>query len=93
MIKRSLTVASLVLAAASAQAADFDLKSGKALVDQNCYECHKNEVYTRPDRRVTSRKALSTQVQRCELALGLKWFDEDIENAAAYLNQQFYHFK
>ena len=93
MIKKSLTFASLLLITASVQAADFDLKSGKALVDQNCYECHKNEVYTRSDRRVTSRKALSTQVQRCELALGLKWFDEDIENVAEYLNQQFYRFK
>lgn len=70
-----------------------DTATGKTLVDDNCYSCHENEVYTREKRMVTSRPGLSKQVQRCELSLGLKWFDEDVENAAEYLNQQFYHFK
>jgi hypothetical protein len=42
---------------------------------------------------VTTRNGLDQQVQRCELSLGLKWFDDDIENVAAYLNQTYYHFK
>jgi len=93
MIKKLIGLTALSLVSTAAGAADVDVAHGKALVDANCYECHRNEVYTRPDRRVTSRKGLTTQVQRCELALGLKWFEDDVESAAEYLNQQFYRFK
>jgi hypothetical protein len=41
---------------------------------------------------VKSRNGLTSQVRRCELSLGLKWFDEDVDNVAGYLNQQFYKF-
>ena len=75
-----------------ALAEDTDLVHGKQLVDDNCYACHGSEVYTRNDRRVRSRPGLSKQVQRCELTLGLGWFDEDVENAAEHLNQNFYRF-
>ena len=33
------------------------------------------------------------QVQRCELSLGLKWFEEDIDDVTAYLNSNYYNFK
>lgn len=83
----------MALAASASQAGEYDIETGKALLDKNCYACHGNELYTRSDRRVTSRPGLSTQVQRCELALDLNWFDDDVENTAEYLNIQFYHFK
>ncbi|MCB1752891.1 MAG: cytochrome c [Gammaproteobacteria bacterium] len=70
----------------------FDLAAGKQLVNENCYSCHGSEVYTRKNRMVTSRSGLTKQVKRCELSLGLTWFDEDVDNAAEYLNQQFYRF-
>lgn len=89
-----LSILPLLLAAAAtgAFAADADTAHGKQLVDDNCYSCHGNEVYTRNDRRVKSRSGLTKQVQRCELSLGLSWFDEDVENAAEHLNQNFYRF-
>ncbi|MCP4450195.1 MAG: cytochrome c, partial [Planctomycetes bacterium] len=40
-----------------------------------------------------TRSGLTSQVQRCELSLGLKWFDEDVDDVAGYLNQQFYKFQ
>ena len=85
---------SLIMATAvtGTPALAFDLESGKDLVNTNCYECHGDEIYTRKDRRVSSRQGLTTQVNRCELALGLKWFEEDVGDAAAYLNQNFYKF-
>lgn len=88
------TLVSLLLAAmsAGAESAEFDTAHGKQLVDENCYSCHGDEAYTRKDRRVVSRPGLTKQVQRCELALGLSWFDEDINNSAEYLNQKFYRF-
>jgi cytochrome c553 len=81
----------LVLPAVTVQAADPAV--GKTLVDSNCTNCHGTEVYTRKDRKVRSFPQLQTQVRRCELALGLKWFDEDINNAATYLNQEYYKFQ
>jgi predicted site-specific integrase-resolvase len=42
---------------------------------------------------VTSLDGLERQVQRCETALGLRWFDEDIKDVASYLNHHFYSFE
>ena len=92
MRSRDLLVSLLLLIAAGGVQAG-DPHEGKILVDKNCYSCHGNELYTRSDRKVTSLAGLKTQVRRCELALGLRWFDDQIDNAAAYLNDQFYKFK
>jgi cytochrome c553 len=87
-----ISIAVCLLAATSTlQAADLD--NGKTLVDGNCTKCHDERVYTRPDRRVTTLEGLNKQVTRCEQSLGLKWFDDDIADVAAYLNQTYYHFK
>jgi hypothetical protein len=80
-----------LLAGASSQAADVE--KGKALVDTHCQQCHGSEVYTRSNRRVSSLPGLHKQVRFCEQNLGLTWFDDDIENTATYLNQEFYKFK
>ena len=69
-----------------------DVHQGKVLVDKHCQECHQSEVYTRPDRLVKTLPGLQKQVRRCEQALGLTWFDEDIDNASTYLNHEFYKF-
>lgn len=103
---QSLALAlTLSLAAAAAQAAAGDPAGApsaapatqdgkaKALVENNCIKCHGSEVYTRPDRKVTSRDGLDRQVRRCETALELTWFDEDIADVAGYLNQHYYRFK
>ena len=58
----------------------------------NCTSCHGAEVYTRTDRKVTSPEALERQVRRCETALSLKWFDDDIIALADYLNTHYYKF-
>ncbi len=86
-------VAALVLTAALGPAHAGDVDAGKQLVQANCNHCHGTDVYTRPDRKITSLPALESQVRRCELSLGLTWFDEDIDDATAYLNQEFYKFK
>jgi cytochrome c553 len=86
----SITVC-LLAATSSLQAANVD--NGKTLVESNCTKCHDQQVYTRPDRRVNTLEGLTKQVTRCERSLGLKWFDDDIDDVAAYLNQTYYHFK
>jgi hypothetical protein len=61
-----------------------------ALHEQNCLKCHGTDIYTRADRKVTSYEGLGRQVRRCETALGLRWFDEDIAAVTDYLNRDFY---
>ncbi len=70
-----------------------DVGRGHELITTHCQRCHGSELYTRPDRIVTSLPGLHKQVRRCEQMLGLTWFDEDIKNAATYLNQEFYKFE
>jgi cytochrome c553 len=66
---------------------------GKALVEKHCTSCHDDSVYTREERRITTLQGLQKQVQRCELSLGLKWFDDDIADVVAYLNETYYRFE
>jgi len=95
-MKTSLIFTALVLASLTAHAADEstppNAERGKALHDQFCFECHQTDVYTRENRFVKSFPALVAQVRRCELTLGLQWFDDDIMNTATYINNDFYHF-
>lgn len=92
MNKSTITAGLISLLIGTAvQAADAQL--GKELVEANCMRCHGSEVYTRPDHKVKSFPALIKQVQRCDQMIGLTWFDEDIENAATYLNQEYYKFE
>ena len=90
----------LVVSAAfslSAQAADVQL--GEKLHQDNCISCHVSMaggdgsgLYTREDRRVNSFDSLVTQVNRCNVNLGVGWFDDEVEAVAAYLNANYYQF-
>ena len=83
---------------APAQAAD--IKKGEQLVNNQCISCHASrfgnngsDIYTRPDRRVTSLAGLKKQVIRCRDNLGITWFDEDVDDVVAFLNARYYKFK
>jgi mono/diheme cytochrome c family protein len=69
-----------------------DIAAGEQLHAKHCGQCHGTEVYTREDRKMNDYAALEQQVRRCEQNIGLKWFEEDVENVAAYLNQTYYKF-
>ena len=86
-----LTAACLAMAAVPLSAAD--VADGKALHSQYCTSCHDDSMYTRKNRRVDSMDGLTSQVGRCDASLGLKWFDDEIDAVAAYLNKNYYHFK
>ena len=73
--------------------ADPDIKNGKVLLKEHCYGCHGEEIYVREKRIVSSYPKLIKRVRFCSLQRNLTWFDDDIENVAAYLNTEFYHFK
>jgi len=79
--------------------ATADINAGKALVEKNCISCHAasfggdgSGIYTRQFRKINTSKGLVAQVRNCNTMLGLKWFEDEEQNAAAYLNQQYYHF-
>jgi mono/diheme cytochrome c family protein len=82
-----------------ASASGADAAAGKALHEEHCIACHERltngeptSLYTRENRLVTSLDGLEKQVRRCEQSLELRWFDEDVDNVAEYLNQTYYHF-
>lgn len=85
-------IAAMLLSAAGPLTA-ADTGNGQSLKEKNCTGCHEDGVYTRKDRRVSSMAGLEQQVKRCELTLGLQWFDEDVNDVVAYLNETFYKFK
>ncbi|MEA3274484.1 MAG: cytochrome c [Pseudomonadota bacterium] len=83
----------LMVAAGAPLAQAEDSSDTKALYDAHCIGCHNTEIYTREDRKITSLPGLERQVRRCETALGLRWFDEEIADMTTYLNEHFYRFK
>lgn len=77
-----------------------DINAGKALVDAHCISCHASSfggdgsgIYTRENAKVKTAKGLIAQVRNCNTMLGLKWFEDDEINVAAYLNQNYYKLK
>ena len=73
--------------------ADGNAAKGKALfTGSKCGTCHGNEIYTSKDRTVKSLKALEAAVRLNDSKLNTNWFDEDVKDVTAYLNQQYYKF-
>ncbi len=99
---KSLLLAGLMLITAPVLAAPFsgaDVAAGKQLVEKNCISCHAasfggdgSGIYTREYRKVQSTKGLLAQIRNCNTMLGLKWFEDEELNVAAYLNNTYYKF-
>ena len=78
---------------------DGNAQIGKAMVEKHCIECHArrfggdgSKIYTRENRIVNSSKGLIAQIRNCNTMLGMKWFEDEELNVAAFLNQSYYHF-
>ncbi len=74
--------------------------AGKTLHEKNCVSCHASSfgtdgsgIYTREYAKVKTSKGLIAQVRNCNTMLGLKWFEDEELNVAAYLNQTYYKFE
>lgn len=93
MHTRLLTLGLGCLLAAALPPTTARADTGAELHAKNCTSCHGDSVYTRKDHRVTSLAGLEKQVRRCELSLGLKWFDEEVNDVVNYLNTTYYKFK
>ena len=103
-VTRSLAVLAALLAIAALGTPDTGETSPangqKLIADAKCEACHISKVggdgstiYTRKDRRVTTKSKLLPQVSRCNTDLNLGLFPEDEAAIAAYLNAAHYKFK
>jgi cytochrome c553 len=92
-MKQSIMSMLVLTLALSGSAAAADLEHGKQLLQERCTKCHDDSVYTRKDRFITSMEALKKQINRCSINTGAQWFDEDIDDVVAYLNNTYYKFK
>jgi mono/diheme cytochrome c family protein len=77
-----------------------DPKIGKNLVEKSCTACHVSlmggdgsGIYTRPGHKVKNAQQLLTRIRACNTNVGAGWFADEEMNVAAYLNQNYYHFK
>ena len=91
--------AALILTALANPVLASDINRGKSLHDDSCIECHVSiqggdgsGIYTRPDRRIDSLPALSSQVNRCKDSMGVSWPQDQIDDVVAYLNKTYYKF-
>ena len=80
--------------------AKADVAAGKTLHATNCVSCHASSyggdgagIYTREYAKVKTSKGLVAQVRNCNTMIGLKWFEDEELNVAAYLNQTYYKFE
>ena len=82
-----------------ASAADID--NGEQLHAENCVTCHHpkaegdhSHLYTRKENRKANDLAgIASMVRMCDANLNTGWFDDEIENVTAYLNQTYYKFE
>ncbi|MGB1310297.1 MAG: hypothetical protein ACPG47_03760 [Leucothrix sp.] len=81
------------IAFSSASFAMGDAVNGEKLfAASECLSCHGTEVFSSPGRKIKDLKALDTQVRLCDSNLNTNWFDTEIHDVVAYLNQQYYQF-
>lgn len=77
-----------------------DPKAGKERHDKACISCHAgiyggdgSKMYTRDGRLLSTQLGILKRVAFCNSQVKAGWFPEEEAEVAAYLNQQYYHFK
>ncbi|MBT9520248.1 MAG: cytochrome c [Dechloromonas sp.] len=77
-----------------------DPKAGKEHHDKACVTCHVrlyggdgSKMYTRDGRLLSTQLDILQRVATCNAMTKAGWFPEEEAEVAAYLNQQYYHFK
>lgn len=88
------------LAVAEAPLGTVDRSIAPALHQKACVACHTrmfggdgSRIYTREDRLLNSRPELLRRVAFCNARVGAGWFPDEEGAVAAWLNDQYYHFK
>lgn len=89
----ALLIAGLLVANLAQAAETGDPLNGKKLFEESrCLSCHAATAFTQPERKVKSLAQLESQVRTCDANLSTNWFDDQIMDVVAYLNQAYYKF-
>ena len=89
---KNLLMSCIALLLCNSNAWGFDIENGKALHDANCLRCHQESMYTRKNSIIHNYQELRERISQCELSAELTWFDDEVDDVTAYLNDAFYHF-
>lgn len=65
---------------------------GELLYSTHCSACHSDQVHWREKKIATDWNSLVVEVHRWQATIGLGWSEEEIEDAARYLNTVYYRF-
>ena len=101
---RLTTVALIALLPVAAHAeapwGKVDLQTAKPLHDKACVSCHTrmyggdgSKMYTRDGRLLMTKLEILQRTATCNSQIQAGWFPDEEAEVAAYLNQQYYHFK
>ena len=93
----------LIFLSANVLAGPFDkgdAKQGKITHQKLCADCHVakfggdgSKIYTRSGRKISNKQELMQRVASCNAMINSGLFPEEEGAIAAWLNQQYYHFK
>ncbi|MEZ5476354.1 MAG: hypothetical protein R3E95_02290 [Thiolinea sp.] len=93
-MKITALLAGSLLLTSVATAEAPDPVNGKRLFNESrCLSCHGVDVFTREDRKIKDLAGLERKVRQCDAGLSTNWFDDQILDVVAYLNQAYYKFK
>ena len=65
---------------------------GAMLYDNNCIQCHTQQIHWREKKIATDWENLIAQVDRWQRVSGLEWSKNDIKEVSRYLNGEYYHY-
>jgi len=71
---------------------DRPVSRGELLYTTHCIACHSAKLHWRDQKLAKDWASLNTQVRRWQKNAELKWNDDDIAEAARYLNSSYYHY-
>lgn len=90
----------MTLSVSAAPWGNADPQAGKVLHDKTCVACHVrlyggdgSKMYLRDGRLLSTQLDILQRVAACNSQVRAGWFPEEEAEVAAYLNQQYYHFK
>ncbi len=70
-----------------------DIENGKTLHNENCTRCHQPDIYTHENSMIHSYTELNERIRQCEIMAEMAWFDDEINDVTAYLNETYYKFE
>jgi len=71
---------------------DRPVTRGELLYTTYCIACHSTKLHWRDEKLAKDWASLNSQVRRWQRNSELKWSDDDIAEAARYLNSNYYHY-